>query len=210
MPFNMNRFNFKTTIFCLAISLFTLAGCSKDNPYSQIIDERKDFAELNASDQEDKIIEGLQKYLGNKYKLLYVTTIREDERITEYPSECEEKITITLPDEVNVGKYILQDAEDNSCALNWHDALKMDLRLYGFTNFKIGLPFFTGIHNTLTGLNEYSADMFFYVDESQGINVDNEYLVLFEPSKEDLNEATNHYNTVACEFEKRYEFVKVN
>ncbi|MEN5058900.1 hypothetical protein [Sphingobacterium kitahiroshimense] len=206
----MNKLTFITgTFLSLILSLFIFTGCSKDD--GEIVDEKKAFTELSASEQQSAIIEGFKKFLGKKYKLRSMSTYGNDGDIdTKYPSECQQKVTITLPGEINTGKYIVQDAEDNSCALSLDDDLKMDLKQYGFTNYKMGIPFFTVMTTTVEGGITHSADMFFYVDENQEINVDEKYLTLFEPRPEDLKEVQGNYGKVAAKFIRRYTFEKIN
>lgn len=206
----MNRLKLITSaLVCLTVTLFTFTGCKKDD--ADPVDEKKAFIELTASEQEAEIKTGFAKYLGKKYKLLSMSIYTNDvDMTTEYPNECEQKVTITLPATINSGSYIIQDSKDNSCALSWDDALKLDLKQYGFSNYKVGLPFFTVMNNTVQGVLKYSENMFFYVDEDQGINVDDKYLDLFQPRSEDLEAADANYGKVAARFSKRYTFEKIN
>lgn len=205
----MNRLKITSALLYLTVTLFAFTGCKKDS--AEPVEEKKTFVELNASEQEAKIKEGFSKYLGKKYKLLSMSIYTSDvDMTTEYPNECEQKVTITLPTAINAGRFIIQDSKDNSCALSWEDALKLDLKQYGFSNYKVGLPFFTVMNNTVEGVVKYSENMFFYVDEDQGINVDDKYLDLFQPRAEDLEEADTNYGKVAAKFSKRYTFEKIN
>lgn len=172
---------------------------------------KPEFTQMTAPEQETYIKENIKMYLGHKYKLHSVTSFDADDHMSvEYPSECEQKVIITIPNSINTGDFIVQQAEDNSCALSLNDALKMDLIHYGFSNYKIGFPFFTVMNNTVIGVIEFSAHMFFYVDENQGINTDERYLELFEPRKQDIDDAQNNYGKVAAKFSKRYTFERIN
>ena len=79
----MNRFNFKTTIFCLAISLFTLAGCSKDDPNPTTEEINKSFIKKSYEEQVKDVEEELAKWEDKSYVLTSLKEFHDDGTYTE-------------------------------------------------------------------------------------------------------------------------------
>lgn len=160
-------------VLFLAILLIGFAGCSKDDDGTEIIDREKEFAELSYDEQHEKLTEALKVYAGAEYTLsTIVTNDRNGEPVKSYnASECERKVIISVPDQINQKQIVKQVVDEGGCGQNY-DTAPFDLFDYGFKNYKFGLPFY--IVST-DDPNQYSGDFFFKIEPTDTPD----YLVLY-------------------------------
>lgn len=164
--------------------VFGFASCGKDDP--EVIDEQRDFTELNASQQQEKVAEGMQKYLNKKYKLLSKSMLNNSGGYTAIPvSECQRQIVITIPERLelsdsNNAPYLKQFSPDGACGITAENELRFSTRIESFSDYKISLLFYSVVTENI---NDNVMPVFFFVDENQGINTSDKYLILHEFSR---------------------------
>ena len=150
----MNRFNFKTTIFCLAISLFTLAGCSKDDPNPTTEEINKSFIKKSYEEQVKDVDKELEKWEGKKYKLSTIMILDANGDVAEYDNvpigSCEEFRTIEIKPKKE-GYNIRELQVDNSSAGEGCPVYKsgklLNLSRSNYSDYKVQIDFQDTFHD---------------------------------------------------------------
>lgn len=184
------------TFLCLAITLLMVTGCSKNNPKPE--EPYKEFTELNENEQKQILVTEFNKR-GGDYSLVGVTTYKENGEVESgyNPEDCERKIVITIPSEIDKDLFVEQNASEGSCGTDYNDVVHNVVRLT-FANYKAGIGFYT-VQKDQIG---YKNIMYF--DPEQ--NKDSKYLILNSFQASDLQRMQDGDPNVVARRYKAYTF----
>lgn len=197
---------FGTLLFALAFTFTALfTSCSKDDDNGEdIIDPVEEFSKLGYAEQHSLLTNMLKTYAGSEYRLISVVYYTKDGGVEQsyVSSDCELKVIVSLPNEVNTGQAIKQIIDDGGCGVNY-DSEKYDLFDFGFSNVKYGLRFYTVINHN--DPSKYSTPMFYLPKDGET----SDYLTLYTFHPEDLESATNNYGKVAGRVYQKFSFERL-